>query len=91
MIKIARDFKRYQLKNTAAGQYRRHINRAQYGTLLTGAEIFKMAQSPELSDVGLTSVLGTFTLANLKLAFKNLKDLKPIKARAKSILKASKL
>ena len=91
MIKIFSNIKRYQLKNTAAGQYRRHINRAQYGTLLTGAEIFKMAQSPNISDVGLTSVLGTFTLANLKLALKNLKDLKPIKARAKRIRKASKV
>lgn len=91
MVSIGKKIVRYQQKNTIAGQYKRHINRAQLGGLAASCEILKIPYSFDIADVGITSFCGAFALDNLRKALKNLKDLKPIIARAEQIKKYAKL
>lgn len=89
MISIGKQYSRYLKKSSASGRYNRHINRAYLNGIITGVELLKAPQYFNIEDIGITSFFGTMTIQNIKLALKDLKDLKPIKQRAIQIKKAS--
>ena len=86
--KIQRSISRYEMKNTVSGKYERYINRAYLFGLGTGVQVARFSNWG-IQDIGITSMLATFSLKNFKEAFKMHKALKPIKQRALSIKKAA--
>lgn len=91
MIKITQNFIRYELKNTVAGQYERHMNRAFLSAMGLCADFVKIAHSPDIADIGVSALFGSTMLGNFSMAIKDMWNLKPIKVRAKAIRKATKL
>lgn len=89
--KIAQSIIRYKRKNTISARYERYQARANLFTLATGVQLFRFPYWEPVSDITITSFLGTFALKNFKESFNLLKDLRAIKKRAVSIKNAARL
>jgi len=94
MIKIGtqiqKDITRYARKNSISGRYERNRDIATLSSLVTGAEISRIAHWT-IADCGFTSLTGTIAITSIKQAFKNFIELRPIIKRAKQIKQAQKL
>ena len=89
--KISKNILRYERKNTISARYERYRTKADLFTLATGIQLFRLPTWEPLTDIAITSFLGTIALKNFKDAFCLLKDLRIIKKRATSIKKATRL
>lgn len=75
------------MKNTISAKYNRYLNMAKVSSVLTGIEVLRFP-TWGVEDIGITSMLGIFSLKNFKDARKMLPELKAIKQRAMKIKKA---
>ena len=88
--KVTSDITRFCRKNSVSGRYSRAMVNAQLCSALT---LVEAARVPlwGVHDIGIMSALGTFTLNSFKNLINSYKALKPIKTRAASIYKNSKI
>ncbi len=94
MLRISPKFEtkviRYFTKNTVRAKYNRNMDLGFWSGLAAGAEVLRMPHW-DVSDIGITSMLGTLFLRSIGKASRHLFELQPIRRRAIKIKKAAKL
>ena len=81
---------RYANKNSLSGRLKSHQMLANIGMIGSVAEAFRFPNW-QIEDLGIASFFGTFALHNIKEMLELIKKLKPIRQRAASIKKATRM